>query len=486
MRLFALDERGRSESVVAAMHQLLQQRVLRVFRLDQHFAGFLGATCTSRYLHDRLRKSFGRAEVRAEQTLVGVQHDYQRDQRKVVALGQHLRADQQAHLAAVNTLDHFLERAALAHGIAVDAGQREFGKEIGQRLLDALRALSHGLDHCAAIGADLGDRAMRAAVVAIERTFALMHGQSRVAAWTRCDPAAAGAEQRRCVATAVQIDQHLAASVEVTADGQQRRRRKALRVCMSAQVNQVQARRPGACRSVGQVEALRAAGADALEAFERRCRRAQHDGDAVTLSPGQCQVARGIAEALLLLVRSVVLFVDHDQPGAGERREDGRTCADDHRRRAGASRAPRLQAIGVGEPRMHHRERPGESRREARDELRRQRDLRHQDQRLLAACDHVGNRAQVHLGLAAAGHAVQHERRKAPVCCHDRADRCILFGRQFGPRFARDGVRHGSAIATSSRTRITQPRCSSSRTSSRHRFDSAPSSAAPAGPCPAR
>ena len=42
-----------------------------------------------------------------------------------MALGQHLRADQQPHLAAVHALERRLERAALAHGIAIDARQRE-------------------------------------------------------------------------------------------------------------------------------------------------------------------------------------------------------------------------------------------------------------------------------------------------------------------------------------------------------------------------
>ena len=82
---------------------------------------------------------------------------------------------------------------------------------------------------------------MRAAVVAVERAFALVHGESRVAARAGRDPAAAGAEQRRRVAAAVQVDQHLAAGVEVAVDREQRRRRNALRVGMRAQVDQVQA-----------------------------------------------------------------------------------------------------------------------------------------------------------------------------------------------------------------------------------------------------
>ncbi len=59
---------------------------------------------------------------------------------------------------------------------------------------------------------------------------------------------------------------------------------------------------------------------------------------------------------------------------------------------------------------MQHGERRIEARGEARDELRRQRDLGHQHQRLLAARHDRFDRAQVDLGLAAAGDAVQQER----------------------------------------------------------------------------
>ena len=50
---------------------------------------------------------------------------------------------------------------------------------------------------------------------------------------------------------------------------------------------------------------------------------------------------------------------------------------------------------------------------EARLELRREADLRHQHQRLLPALEHPRDQAQVDLGLAAAGDAVQQERLEA-------------------------------------------------------------------------
>ena len=80
----------------------LQQRVLGVFGLDQHLARPFGPARAPGHLHDRLRQSFGRAEVGPEQALVCVQHDDQRHQREVMPLGQHLRAHQQFHFAAVD------------------------------------------------------------------------------------------------------------------------------------------------------------------------------------------------------------------------------------------------------------------------------------------------------------------------------------------------------------------------------------------------
>ena len=61
----------------------------------------------------------------------------------------------------------------------------------------------------------------------------------------------------------------------------------------------------------------------------------------------------------------------------------------------------------VGEARVHRDHAGAEAAPEALDQLRRQGDFRHEHQRLAAARDGRGDDAQVDLGLAAAGHAVQ-------------------------------------------------------------------------------
>ncbi len=56
-----------------------------------------------------------------------------------------------------------------------------------------------------------------------------------------------------------------------------------------------------------------------------------------------------------------------------------------------------------------------EALREAVEELRRERDLGHQDQRLAALADRLGDRLEIDLGLARAGHAVEQIDREAAM-----------------------------------------------------------------------
>jgi hypothetical protein len=64
----------------------------------------------------------------------------------------------------------------------------------------------------------------------------------------------------------------------------------------------------------------------------------------------------------------------------------------------------------------------------ARLEVRREVDLRDEDQHLPARRDRARGGVEVHLGLAAAGHAVQQERRVTAARCDDRGERCLLGG----------------------------------------------------------
>jgi hypothetical protein len=105
-----------------------------------------------------------------------------------------------------------------------------------------------------------------------------------------------------------------------------------------------------------------------------------------------------------------VFLVHHHQSRPGQRREDRRPGADHDAGVAPAGALPGVQALGVREAGVQHRDLDaGEARAEAADELWRQADLRHQHQPLAAAFQRPCDGVQIHLGLAAAGHALQEE-----------------------------------------------------------------------------
>ncbi len=161
----------------------------------------------------------------------------------------------------------------------------------------------------------------------------------------------------------------------------------------------------------GSDEAPIAAGLGALPGLERRRRRAEEDGDALAPAAPDREVARRVARAFLLLVRRVVLLVDDDQAEPRQRGEHRQARAEDQIGEAELRRQPAAQSLRRRQPAVQGDDpAAGEAAREALDQLRRQVDLGHQHQRLPAGGEHLLGGAQIDLGLAAAGDAVQQRR----------------------------------------------------------------------------
>src|SRR6266850_5206917 len=97
-----------------------------------------------------------------------------------------------------------------------------------------------------------------------------------------------------------------------------------------------------------------------------------------------------------------MFFVDDDESGPGERRERRGARSDHDARLARARPAPRFKALAVRQRRMQDGEWRREAGAKAREQLRRQADLRYQHERLLAALYDRLDGAQIDLGLAAA------------------------------------------------------------------------------------
>ena len=72
----------------------------------------------------------------------------------MVALGEHLGADQNPRRAAMHAVEHALNCTARGCGIPIQARQRRIREQPDQRFFDSFGALSHGIERLGAIAAD--------------------------------------------------------------------------------------------------------------------------------------------------------------------------------------------------------------------------------------------------------------------------------------------------------------------------------------------
>ena len=121
-----------------------------------------------------------------------------------------------------------------------------------------------------------------------------------------------------------------------------------------------------------------------------------------------------------------MFLVDDHHTGVAQRREHRGARADQHRGVPAARRHPAPQAFAVAETRVEHRERVAEAAAKARDQLGTQPDLRNQDQCLATRPGRLLDERQIHLGLAAAGNAVEKEHPEAVEAVLDAFERGAL------------------------------------------------------------
>ena len=147
-----------------------------------------------------------------------------------------------------------------------------------------------------------------------------------------------------------------------------------------------------------------------------------------------------------------MLLVDDDEPDVGDRREDRRARADADLRLAGAQPVPLVAALPGRELGVQDGDGVPEAVDEARDDLRRQRDLGHEHDRAAPLGERRGGGLQVDLRLARAGDAVQQQARR--IARRDRrldlgeGDRLVGGQLRLRPPRADGGVLGGAAHGT--------------------------------------
>ena len=166
--------------------------------------------------------------------------------------------------------------------------------------------------------------------------------------------------------------------------------------------------------------------------FDRRRRGGQHDGNLRDVRTHHRHVAGVIMHAVALLIGLVVLFIDDDQTKIRIGQKQRRARADHDMRFAGRDRRPVARAGARRQFRMPLDRFHAEALREAVEELPGQRDLRHQDQHLLATPHRLRHRLEIHFGLAGSGDAVEQRHRERLARRHlaQRLRGDLLIGRE--------------------------------------------------------
>ena len=404
-------------------------------RLDHDLSALRSAAGAPRDLTEQLEGPLARAEVGEVDPHVGVDHPHEGDVGEVETLGDHLRAEQHVDFATADAIEDRGVRPLAGRGVHVHARDPRRGKPFHEQSLHLLRAepalTFHGRT---AVAAGAPRRFLMQAVMTDEALGGAMIGErDRAVGATRHVPV--GALDERRVATPVEQEDALLPPREPFAEtafelGRYHLAARPLvgrgRAQLLPQVEDAHLRQPTAAHTLRQREQGEPPILRVLPALEARRRTAQHAARARLARADECDVAGVVAWRLRLLVARLVLFVDDDRTEVRERCEDRRPRADRDPLLAASQGAPRIEPLAVAQSRVEDRDLVTEHRPEAIDSLRRERDLRDENDRALAVPAHdLLEDLQVHERLAAPGDAVQQEG-GAGGTGEDRVDRSAL------------------------------------------------------------
>ena len=337
----------------------------------------------------------------------------------MMALRHQLRADHDvdaAFLDVAELLAHALERG---DEVARQHQDAPVGKQRVRLLLEPLHARAAGDERLRRMAFRAGGRWRRgeAAVMADELALEAVVDQPRVAVRAVEAEAAGAAERERRVAAAIEKQQRLLTALQrgLHDAGKPRRDEAPARRAFALQVDRLDRGLVLPAEALREREPPVAAAPRVHHRLDRRRRRGEHDRNVRDACAHHRHVARVVVHAVFLLVDGVVLLIDHDQAEVRVGQEQRRARADHHVHLARRDRVPGARALACAELRMPFGGPHAEALREAVEELRGERDLRHQDQRLAALADRLGDRLEIDLGLARAGDAVEQVDREAAV-----------------------------------------------------------------------
>ena len=393
---------------------------------------------------------------------VGIDDGCELDAGEVMALRHHLRAEQHDAVGAAEAVERSRQLGRLRCRVRVEPDPLEPGHEPRELRLEPLRpgADAHELRRAAHV-APFARRAGPAAVVAAQHVIPVQHERdvavraadgraARAAVDGRGDSAPVEEDDRAAPALVDALQggdelagQRIAGLAPHVDDGDARQTRR-----QPFAEHEPLERRPA-------LRPRRRAAVDRDRPFERR----PLGGDG----------ARVVTRIRLLLVRRVVLLVHAHDAEAAHRREHRRARADDDSRLARSDPLALVAPLRLRQPGVEHRHVVAEARAEAAQRLRRERDLRDEDDGVPAARHRRRARAEIDLGLAAARLTPEQEVATAgsqrllhtperSLLRRAQHNRRVLGGQRVRLRgrapFAAPGTRAGGATSASARAGV--------------------------------
>ena len=241
---------------------------------------------------------------------------------------------------------------------------------------------------------------------------------------------AGAADHGKRIAAPVEQNQRLLAAIERRLRLLHQRARKELLLPglleLAAHVDEFHLGQRAVHHAVAHLDARVFALRGVLPAFQRRRRRAQHHHRAGQLGAHHGHVARVVARRLFLLVALVVLLVHENQAEIRHGRKDGRARADHDGRIAAPDAPPLLAALLRRERGVQQRDLVAEGGVEQAGRLRREADLRHQQNRRQSAIERPLHGGQIDGRLSRTGHAVQQKWMECPQRRGQRGQRIRL------------------------------------------------------------
>ncbi len=370
--------------------------------LEDDRSGIAAPPAAAGELREQAERALLAAEVGPGEALVGVDRGRQAEIAEVVALGDHLRADEHGRGLAREALERRVEAAAPLGGVGVEPEHRDVRQQLAHGLADALgaRAEPCQLDRSAVRA--LRGRALRVAAVVAAQAPARVQREAHVAALAAEPLAAAAAVQRGRLSTPVEQEDRPSALVGEAHEAAAQRARERVEP-VAPEVDDLDA------RQIASHARRQRCAREARPALRPRRRRAQHEHGAFEPRALGSHAPGVVARVVALLVGRFVLLVHDDQADVGQRGEDRRAGAHDHAHVARDGGLAHRPALAVRDAGMEDGDLLAEAGGEAARGLRRERDLRHEHEHRAPAGERALGGPQVDLGLARPRDPVEQE-----------------------------------------------------------------------------